>query len=118
MLPAHLRLPAKEIPQIAKRGKLFQHEMLHIRLWYDDKLNSPKCAITISTKVHKNATVRNRIKRKLRVGIIELNSSGKLLPGKYLFIVKSTELASADPALIISQCLKNPAFKQTVRRLG
>lgn len=118
MLPKHLRLPAKEIPTIAKRGKLFVHNFLHIRVWYEENLDSPQCAITISTKVDKNATIRNHIKRKLRVGIMELAKGGKLKPAKYLLIVKSTELASVDPALVIDECLNNPLVKRTAQKHG
>ncbi|MCA9379316.1 ribonuclease P protein component [Candidatus Dojkabacteria bacterium] len=118
MLPKHLRLPAAEIPTVAQKGRLFTHQFLHIRVWYDESLTAPECAITISTKVDKNATTRNRIKRKLRVGILDLVQQGKLKPAKYLLIAKTTELASADPALVILDTLNNPAFKRTGQKHG
>jgi len=93
MLPKNLRLEPKEIPELARKGKRFENEYFFVKAWFDDNLDFPKFAISVSIKVSKRAVVRNRIKRKLRASIAEMIAENpSFRRGKYLVIVKSSEL--------------------------
>lgn len=104
MLPKELRLPSTEIVTVARRGKLFTSPLLHIR--YVPSNEGPQFAISISTAVSKSAVVRNRIKRKLRVAIVELTKEGFFKPGKHLFTVKSAELVDHELITSIKSTLR------------
>jgi len=93
MLPKNLRLASTNIPNIARYGKKFSNQFFDLRAWYDDKLISPKFAISISVKIDKRAVVRNAIKRKLRVAIRTIVKSSKVRPGSYLIVVRDVKLA-------------------------
>jgi ribonuclease P protein component len=94
MLPKQYRLPAAEIVMVARRGKRLSLPQLDVKAWFDQTLNSPQLAISISLKVDKRAVVRNRIRRKLRAAIIALfkENPNWAKPGKYLLIVKEAAL--------------------------
>ncbi|MEP7103343.1 MAG: ribonuclease P protein component [Candidatus Dojkabacteria bacterium] len=96
MLPKHLRLPSKEIVRIAKNGKRFSGELFDLKVWYDNTLGNPLMTISISVKVDKRSTVRNKIKRKLRAVWAELLKENKITKGKYLIIVKSPKLEETE----------------------
>jgi ribonuclease P protein component len=100
MLPKHLRLQSNMIPTIARRGKLFSNEYFDLRVWWDDKLDYPKFAISISIKIDKRAVVRNRIKRKLRSVIQELVKENRFKKGSYLIIVRSVKLKDVENSSI------------------
>lgn len=95
MFKSHLRLNPKEIPVIAKKGKRYSSELLDIKIWFDSNLENSQFAISISTKIDKRAVVRNKIKRKLRVAIHELEKENYFKKGKYLIIVRSDKLKEA-----------------------
>lgn len=92
MFKPYLRLNPKEIPEIAKKGKRYSHEFFDIKTWFDSNLQTSQFAISISTKIDKRAVVRNKIKRKLRVAIHELEKENFFKKGKYLIIVRSDKL--------------------------
>jgi ribonuclease P protein component len=101
------KIPAKEIPNIARKGKRFSHEMFDVKVWYDDSLDAPLFAISISLKVNKKAVVRNLIKRRLRVAISEIiKSTRPLKPGSYLIIVRSDKLKDLKTQEIQTQLEK------------
>ncbi|MBL8014575.1 MAG: ribonuclease P protein component [Candidatus Doudnabacteria bacterium] len=91
MLPKQYRLDPKLIPLVARKGKRVSNEFLDIRVLGGGEV--PQFAISISVKVSKSAVIRNRIRRRIRPILLELASSGKITPGKYLLIAKSAELA-------------------------
>lgn len=95
MFKPYLRLNPKEIPEIAKKGKRYSHEYFDVKVWFDSKLPNYLFAISISTKIDKRAVVRNKIKRKLRVAIHELEKENFFKKGKYLIIVRSDKLKEA-----------------------
>lgn len=96
MLSRQYRLPAKEIPDIAYRGKKITASGFDLRIFYDENLHFPQFAISISTKVAKNATDRNLIKRKFRVAIQELLKQKAVRKAKYLVVVRNAEALPAN----------------------
>lgn len=92
MLPKELKLDPKEIQRISRFGKKFSNDFFDIRVWFDDSLKNSEYAISISTKVDKRATVRNRIKRTIRSAIVSISSKNPK-NAKYLIIVKNPALA-------------------------
>lgn len=96
MLNKKLRLPSKEIVQIARKGKRIGGDLFDIKVWYDDILENPLMTISISTKIDKRATVRNKIKRKIRAVWADVLKTEKLRKGKYLIIIKNSALAELD----------------------
>jgi ribonuclease P protein component len=105
MLPAKFRLPAKEIPTIARRGKKLTHEYLDVRVWFDDTLPSPLFAVSVGLKASKLAVVRNDIKRRLRAAIVEIMQEKQVRPGKYLVVAKSDKLTEVDCKQILINLL-------------
>lgn len=107
MLSKKFRLPSKEIVQIAKKGKRITGELFDTKVWYDDTLENSLMTISISTKIDKRATVRNKIKRKIRAVWADILRQEKMRKGKYLIIIKNSALAEIDnnvlkKALILS----------------
>ena len=100
MLNKKLRLPSKEIVQIARKGKRITGELFDTKVWYDDTLENPLMTISISTKIDKRPTVRNKIKRKIRAVWAEILKSEKVRKGKYLIIIKNSAIAELDNELI------------------
>ncbi len=96
MLNKKLRLPSKEIVQIARKGKRLAGELFDVKVWYEDTLENPLMTISISTKIDKRATVRNKIKRKIRAVWAEILKSEKVRKGKYLIILKNSALAELE----------------------
>ena len=108
MLSKKLKLDPKEIPTIARKGKRLAGEYFDIKVWWDNALENPQFAISISTKVDKRATVRNRIKRTMREAI-KLNIQN-FRPGKYLILIKSPKLAemkSREVEGLLKKIIKN-----------
>lgn len=100
MLNKKLRLPSKEIVQIARKGKRLSGELFDIKVWYDDALLNPLMTISISVKIDKRATVRNKIKRKIRAVWSEILKTEKIRKGKYLIIIKSAKLEETTNDII------------------
>jgi ribonuclease P protein component len=105
MLPKEYRLPAKEIPEIARKGKRLAGEFMDIKAWYATTLEHPQFAISISKKIDKRAVVRNLIRRKLRAAILEILRLQNIPPGKYLILVKSDELRKKTVKMLGSHLL-------------
>ncbi|MEO6729336.1 MAG: ribonuclease P protein component [Candidatus Dojkabacteria bacterium] len=100
MLNKKLRLPSKEIVAIARKGKRITGELFDTKVWYDNTLENPLMTISISTKIDKRATVRNKIKRKIRAVWAEILDKETMKNGKYLIIVKNSALAELDNKLL------------------
>lgn len=96
MLPKNLRLETKLIAKISRYGKRVPGEYFDTRMWFDDAIESPKFAISVSTKIDKRSTVRNRIKRKLRAVIQEIVKEANVRKANYLLIVKSVKLVEMN----------------------
>lgn len=91
-----LRLDPKEIPFISRKGLRIVQPHMDIRVWRDNNLEYPLFSVSISTKVDKRATVRNKIKRKIRVVFFDLSKQGIVKKGKYVLIVKNRELLNMN----------------------
>ncbi len=92
VLKKKFRLKTEDIKLVAFKGKKFSSELFDIRVWNSTELKTPVMAVSISTKISKRSTVRNRIKRLFREAFRVLISEGKLKPAKYLVIVRSAQL--------------------------
>lgn len=89
-----LKLNSKDIGIILKKGKRLVLKNMDVRIWWDNLIKNPLFAVSISTKVDKRATVRNRIKRLIRQAFFELTREDKIRKGKYVFIIKNREVFS------------------------
>lgn len=66
MLPKKYRLTGQQnFKKIAKKGKCFFIKELKIK-YLKNNLTHPRFAFVVSSKIDKRATVRNKIKRRLR----------------------------------------------------
>jgi len=92
MLPKKLRLDSKDIPNLAYKGNKEVSNGLHVRYSPSDTY---KFGISISTRVDSRATIRNKIKRKIRANLAIIVKTKNLPTGKYLIIVKSPKIAEA-----------------------
>lgn len=87
MLPTQYRLDPHLIPLIAKKGKKIYSRKLLVK-YLEKPAVYPKFAISISKKINKKAVIRNRIKRKLRAGILaSISRQSKIPKYNYLLIV-------------------------------
>lgn len=91
-----LHLDPKDIPLISRKGFRLMIPHMDVRVWRDDNIAYPMFAVSISTKVDKRATVRNKIKRKIRVVFFDLSKQGIVKKGKYVLIVKNRELLNMN----------------------
>lgn len=92
MLKRDQRLKSKDIPHLARKGKKIVSEGFDLRVWWDNKI-TPSFSISISTAIDKRAVVRNKIKRKLKVAILELQKNKYIFRnGKYLLIVRDKSI--------------------------
>lgn len=91
-----LRLDPKEISFISRKGFRLILPNMDLRVWRDNNLEYPLFAVSISTKIDKRATVRNKIKRKIRAVFFNLSKQGLVKKGKYVLIVKNRELLSTN----------------------
>src|SRR5688572_21563451 len=96
MLPKPLRLDSKLIPMVARKGRRLGNELVDIRLLGGSDFTSPKFAIVTSKKLSGSAVVRNRIRRRLRAALLELQSQGKLRSGLHLIMPRSTSLEDLE----------------------
>ncbi len=97
MLPKKLRLDSKDIPNLAYKGNKEVSNGLHVRYSPSDAY---KFGISISVRVDSRATVRNKIKRKIRANLAIIVKKKNLPTGKYLIIVKSPKIAGSDYPLL------------------
>jgi len=105
MLPKRLRLQSEFIPPLAKHGKYVKGEYFNLAYSKDgsDK-DEVLFGISISRGVDKRATVRNRIKRRLRAAILRLSNEMDIPTGRYLIIVRSAKLR--NKAVNVNNLLK------------
>jgi ribonuclease P protein component len=92
MLPLKYRLPAKQIPNVARKGRRSSAASVDIKFLPDNSIDTPKFALIVSKKVDNRATVRNAIRRKIRVLLIELLEGNGVKPGMYLVLVKAADV--------------------------
>jgi ribonuclease P protein component len=101
MLPRNLRLPATEIPLLARKGKRFSNDLVELRVWYDEQLTTPQFAIVTSKKLSPKATVRNLIRRRVRAAVADLVKAGSFKPAKYLILCRSLSLEEIEFTTLI-----------------
>lgn len=92
MLARKFRLKSNEIPIIARKGKRYTGELFDIRAWFNNNLPNSKFSFAVSTKIDKNAVVRNTIKRKFKAAVRELEANNIFKKGSYLFVIKTKGL--------------------------
>ncbi|MEB3161436.1 MAG: ribonuclease P protein component [Synechocystis sp.] len=72
-LPTSLRLKHwQDFQTVYQQGKRFRRSHLLLRVLKDNKRPTSRFGITVSQKVSKKATDRNRIKRQIRAAILTL----------------------------------------------
>ena len=93
------------IPMIAYKGKKLPGEYLEVRIVPDETLEFPLFAITITTKVSKNAVARNRIRRVLKVAIESMVNQNLAPKGRYIVLLRKP--LPADSELNLPNLLEN-----------
>jgi ribonuclease P protein component len=94
MLPKSNRLTKdKDFSQVFKKGKSVWGKRIGIRIFKTD-LPSSRFGFVVSNKVSKKATVRNKIKRRLRQ-LVRLNLD-QIEPGYDVVIVVSPKAVNLD----------------------
>jgi ribonuclease P protein component len=109
MLAKKFRLPTELIPIVARTGRLYRLSHFDVRV-VPSSATTARFGVSISAKIDKRATVRNRIKRLLRAAAWELIKNQQLPVADYLVIVRSSELANLT-AVEISRQLTNISAK-------
>lgn len=74
MLKRTQRLKTKEVAFISHRGKRVENDYFFAKIWFDANLTGSKYAVNVSKKISKNATVRNKIKRRVKSAILLLEN--------------------------------------------
>ena len=93
MLSRQKGLKDKEIQKISRKGKSIRGDDFFVRAWFDKDQSENKFAISVSAKVSKKATQRNRIKRLFRAAIFDLEKEKFFRKGSYLFVIRNSSLA-------------------------
>lgn len=68
MLPRQNRLKKKELEGVFKEGKGFKEDFIFLKITKNN-LKVSRFGFVVSQKVSKKATLRNKIKRRLRAGV-------------------------------------------------
>ena len=98
MLKKDQRLKTRDIPHLARKGKKIVSDGFEVRVWWDNKIK-PAFSISISTALDKRAVVRNKVKRKFKVTILDLQKNKYVFRnGKYLFIIRDLKVLDFNTA--------------------
>lgn len=92
MLSKKYRLKSADILNVVKRGNIKSADGFYVKFILNPNLETSKYSFSVSLKVSKNATERNRIKRIFRAAIYQLEKDKKLPLGSYSFVIKSLNL--------------------------
>lgn len=110
MLKKEQRLKTKDIPHLARKGKKIVTDGFEMRVWWDNKI-SPAFSISVSTALDKRAVIRNKVKRRFKVAVLELQKNNyRFRNGKYLIIVRNLnvlEKSTSELAKQIKNSLQN-----------
>lgn len=71
-------------------------EHFYVKYVLNPNLETSKFSFSVSLKVSKKATERNRIKRIFRAAIFQLEKENKLKRGSYSFVIKSALILNSD----------------------
>lgn len=105
MLRASYRLQANQIQTVLQRGrfKVAYHNNSKLFTLKYLPAKEHKFCFVVSTKVDKRATVRNRIKRRLRAVIYKLLQANEIKTGYYVLIAQNPDLAKIDFTTLLSK---------------
>ena len=93
MLPKKNKIVKKaEIEKLAKTGKRLSSVFFNIKI-NNNKLEQSRWVVVVSTKVHKSAVIRNRLRRQIRE--IIRNSLMLRLAGKDIMIIAKEKCLGA-----------------------
>lgn len=93
MLPREYKLSKKkEIEDLAKTGKRLTSVFFNIK-YKSNKENNERWLLVVSTRVHKKAVRRNKIRRRVRE-IIRQEFLGKMGQNDIMIVVKDKALAA------------------------
>lgn len=110
MLKREQRLKTADIPHLARKGKKLVSDGFELRVWWDNKI-TPAFSISVSTSLDKRAVVRNKVKRKFKVAILELQKNEfKFRSGKYLIIVRDLKVLDTPTAELAKQIKKTLSY--------
>ncbi len=106
MLKKEQRLKTKDIPHLARKGKKLYSDGFELRVWWDNKVK-PSFSISVSTAIDKRAVVRNKIKRKFKAAILELQKNNyNFRSGKYLIIIRDIKVLETENTELSKQIFK------------
>jgi ribonuclease P protein component len=92
----HRLAKSKEISRVYARGRGFFSPLFTVKVFYE-KLEAPKFAVVVSTKVSKRSTARNRLRRIVRE-YIRLHMD-IFRPGNYIVTIKPQAAKLEGPEL-------------------
>lgn len=103
MLPKKNRLPLRtELKRVKKEGRLIQGKLFSLQLSQSNKNQPARFGFIISSKVHKKAVKRNRIKRLLSETLMDLG----VKPGFDLVFLTKRKIADANRSEIETEIRK------------
>lgn len=105
MLPASHRLTRKQdFAHVYDHGKFVSGTLANLKVWKIDAAAFPdrgylpddlKIGFVVSTKIHKHAVERNRVKRQMREVIRLLLKDGQIRPGYLVTVLAKREMVGA-----------------------
>lgn len=95
MLPQPYRLPANLIADIARRGRTVRSELFDLR-FVPSRNACSRFAIVTSKKLSPKATIRNRIRRRVRAALMELIRSEGMKKVDALILCRNDSMAEVE----------------------
>lgn len=94
MLPKNFRLKnKKDFDRVHKLGKFYRDKFIALKV-KPNKLPDTRIGIIVGTKISKKAVMRNKIKRRIRAGLIEIID--KIKPGFDIVIMVRPEIIEKE----------------------
>jgi ribonuclease P protein component len=95
MLSKNQRLKTKDVKLISQKGQKIETSYFNIKYLVNSDHKTSKFAVNVSKKIHKRAVVRNKIKRRIKAAIINIQNQ-KSKHASFVINVRSLELFSVD----------------------
>lgn len=106
MLPKELRLSSNQIISLSKNGKrLGYSSIIYGKFIPSTDLKYPQFAISVSKKIAHDATLRNRLKRKVRQALMDIQAMEIIPAYKYLIMPIDQKIAHIDNSLLVEHLL-------------
>lgn len=104
-----LRIPSSTLPQLFKKGSKFNFNSFNIILSSSKAITAHRVTVSVSKKIDKRATVRNKIKRLIYNAYKLIDEKNNLKPGNILIVASKTVINKKQ------EDLENELYKALIK---